>query len=88
MQVAKLTSKGQITLPKEVRASLKVKDGDKVVFVKNEYGFTVANASLMALKKIQDAMDGEAEKAGLYSEDDVVAMIKEHRREGNRVVRK
>ena len=80
MQVAKLTSKGQITLPKDVREALKVSEGDKVIFVPNEYGFTVANASLMALEKLQNAMVGEAEKAGLYTEDDVVAMIKAYRR--------
>jgi len=81
MQVAKLTSKGQITLPREVRASLKVKNGDKVVFVKNEYGFTVANASLMALSKLQDAMEGEAQNVGIVSEEDVLDMIKAHRRD-------
>ena len=81
MQVAKLTSKGQITLPREVRASLKVKNGDKIVFVKNEYGFTVANASLMALSKLQDSMDGEAEKMNIATEEDILAIIKEHRRD-------
>ena len=80
MQVAKLTSKGQITLPKEVRQELKIKNGDKVVFIKSAEGFTVANASLVALKKLQDGMAGEADKAGLFTEDDVVAMIKEYRR--------
>ena len=80
MQVAKLTSKGQITLPKEVRQRLKVKDGDKVVFVPSEDGFLVANASRLALRRLQDGMEGEAERLGLKDEQDVVSMVKEHRR--------
>ena len=80
MQIARLTSKGQITLPKEVRTALKVKEGDKVIFVPNEDGFTVANASLIALRRLQDAMEGEAERQGLKDEQDVVAMIKAYRR--------
>ena len=33
MEFAKITSKGQITIPLSVRKQLGVKDGDKVMFV-------------------------------------------------------
>ena len=36
---------------------------------------------LKALKKLQDAMKGEAEKAGLYTDEDVMNLIKEIRDE-------
>lgn len=33
MELAKITMRGQITLPKEIRKKLGVKDGDKVIFI-------------------------------------------------------
>jgi AbrB family looped-hinge helix DNA binding protein len=36
MTLATLTSKGQITIPKTVRNSLKIKSGDKVEFIVTE----------------------------------------------------
>lgn len=41
---AKITSKGQITVPREVRRALGVKEGDKLVFEKTDAGFTVSPA--------------------------------------------
>lgn len=80
MQVAKLTSKGQITLPKEIRTALKLKEGDRVVFMPNPQGFIVANANKLALQKLQDSFDGEAEKAGIKTDEDVMNLIKEYRK--------
>ena len=53
MAAATLTSKGQLTLPKEVRSALGVGPGDKVDFVRMEDGnFAVlpATASVKSLK--------------------------------------
>ena len=36
---------------------------------------------MIALEKIQDAFDGEAERLGLETEEDVVKMVKEYRKE-------
>ena len=41
MEIAKLTSKGQITIPKSVRDDLGVDTGDKLVFIKTEGGYLV-----------------------------------------------
>jgi AbrB family looped-hinge helix DNA binding protein len=41
---AKITSKGQITVPREVRRALGVKEGDNLVFEQTENGFTVTPA--------------------------------------------
>ena len=38
---AKLTSKGQITIPIEIRRLLDVKEGDQISFTINEYGITI-----------------------------------------------
>lgn len=81
MELAKITSKGQITIPVDIRRKLGVKEGDKVLFVEEAGKIFILNSSMVALKEAQAAFSGEAERAGLKNEDDVVAMMKEFRRE-------
>ncbi len=81
MELAKITSKGQITLPIDIRRKLGLKEGDKVLFLEEDGKIFVQNAALIALREAQSAFSGEAEKAGLHDEQDVVAVIKELRRE-------
>lgn len=81
MEVAKITSKGQITIPIDIRRKLGVKEGDKVLFVENQGRIIMMNSSMEALRKAQAAFDGEAERLSLENEDDVAAMISELRRE-------
>ena len=53
MTTATLTSKGQITIPADVRAALGVAAGDRVEFVEiapGRYEFIAANRSVTALK--------------------------------------
>ena len=33
MEIGKITSKGQITIPKEIRDALRVSGGDKILFI-------------------------------------------------------
>lgn len=79
MELAKVTSKGQITIPSRIRTKLKLKPGDKVLFVEEEGVVTVRNSSMVALSTIQDALAGEAERTGITSEDDVINLVKEVR---------
>ncbi len=81
MELARISSKGQITIPKEVRKKLNLKEGDKVLFVEEDGKVVIANASYIAFKEIQQAMQGEAEKQGISSEEDVNKLIKEVRKE-------
>lgn len=81
MELAKVTSKGQITLPIEIRRKLGVKEGDKVLFLEDQGRIVVVNSSMEALKKAQLAFAGEAERAGLKNEDDVADMVAELRKE-------
>lgn len=81
MEVAKLTSKGQITVPVAIRKKLSLKEGDKVVFVMEGDGIRIVNASVLALENAQKAFAGEADRLGLKTEQDVVDLIKETRRE-------
>jgi len=81
MEIAKITSKGQVTIPIDIRRKLGVKEGDKILFVEEEGKVYILNASMEALRKAQAAFAGEAQRVRLKDENDVVAMIKELRRE-------
>lgn len=81
MELAKITSKGQVTIPVEIRRKLGVREGDKLLFVEEAGKVYILNSSMEALKEAQAAFAGEAERAGLKNKDDVVAMMKEFRRE-------
>jgi AbrB family looped-hinge helix DNA binding protein len=81
MEIAKITTKGQITIPVAVRRSMKLKDGSKVLFIQEGDRYYVENAAMVAINRMQEAFAGEAERLGLQNEDDVVAMIKDIRRD-------
>jgi len=81
MELAKVTTKGQVTIPIAIHKRLGIKDGDKLLFVEKSDGVVMVNPTMMALEKIGKVFEGEAERLGLESEDDVVAMIKEIRKE-------
>ena len=81
MDNAKVMAKGQITIPKEVREVLRVKSGDKVTFIVDGENVRVVNAAVYAMEMFAREMKGEAEKAGIKSDEDVMAMIKEMRSE-------
>jgi len=81
MELAKITLRGQITIPAEIRKKLGVKDGDKVVFIEENGRIIMENSVRIALKEVQDAFRGEAERVGLKDEQDVAAMVKDIRQE-------
>ena len=78
---AKIMSKGQVTIPKEIRKLLKISEGDRVTFIcEGEYAI-VMNANLYAMRTLQKEMKGEFEKAGINNEDDITALVREVRAE-------
>jgi len=81
MEVAKISSKGQITIPIEIRRKLGLKEGDKLVFVEQNKNIILLNSNKLAFEEFQKDMVGEAEKAGIKSEQDVVDAVKEVRRQ-------
>ena len=80
MEPAKVTSKGPITIPLMIRNKLQLKTGDTVFFEESRGKVYITNASQITLSNVQKQMQGEAEKAGFQTEDDVVAYIKELRK--------
>ena len=80
MELAKVTTKGQITIPKSIRELLDLKEGSKIIFIQKGKDIVIQNSAMIALEKIQKAFEGEAERLGLETEEDVVEMIKEFRK--------
>lgn len=56
MEVATLTSKGQLTIPVAVRKKLDLKQGDKVVFIRDDHGVRILNASALTFGKGGEAV--------------------------------
>lgn len=80
MNLAKLSSNGQVTVPVEVRRRLHLVPGDKVLFLEKDNGeMVVVKAELAALAQAQDAFAGAAEDFGVKNEDDVQALVDEMR---------
>lgn len=77
---AKVMAKGQITIPKDVRDALGVSNGDRVTFIVEGNTVRIVNSAVYATQVLQQEMAGEAERAGLTSEDTVVALVKEARK--------
>lgn len=80
MELAKVTTKGQVTIPKSIRELLNLKEGSKILFIQKGNDIVIKNSAMIALEKIQEAFEGEAERLGLKTEDDVVKMIKDFRK--------
>ncbi len=80
MNLAKLSANGQITVPAEVRRTLHLVPGDKVLFVEKPNGeVVVTKAGQVALAQVQAAFEGAASEAGLTDEADVQALVDEMR---------
>ena len=77
---AKVMSKGQVTIPKNVREALGIQTGDRVTFVVEGNDVKVINSAVYTLEKFQREMAGKAASAGFINEDDVAEWITNSRR--------
>ena len=78
---AKVMAKGQVTIPKDVREVLGVASGDRISFIVEGGTVRIVNSAVYAMQMLQEEMTGYAEQAGLASDDDVIALVKELRNE-------
>ena len=76
---AKVMRGGQVTIPKNVRAALGVASGDHVSFIIEGNTVRLVNSAVYAMQVLQHEMAGEAERTGLTSDEDVMALVKEIR---------
>ena len=80
MNLARVSANGQITVPVEIRRLLKIKEGDKILFLQKDNGEVVLNnSSLLALQEAQKAFAGIAGTLGNPTEEDIQAWVDEVR---------
>ena len=78
---AKVMSKGQITIPKDVREILGISCGDRVTFVVENGNVRLINSAVYAMQMLQAQMAEEAENTGLTTDSSIMNFVKEIRTE-------
>lgn len=75
MNLARVSSNGQITVPIEIRRKLNIKEGDKIIFLENANGeIILQNSSKIAIREAQaDLKDIDV------SEEDILQDVMEIR---------
>ena len=81
MEIAKISSKGQITIPVSVRNRLHLNTGDKVLILEENGRFYIENAVNMAFKRVEEGFCGAAAEAGFQSEKEMQDYVREIREE-------
>jgi antitoxin PrlF len=78
---AKIMSKGQVTIPIDIRKKLNIGEGDRLTFIcEGDYAI-VMNSAVYAMKTLQAGMFGKFENAGLGTDEEINDYIKEIRSE-------
>ncbi|MDR1186016.1 MAG: AbrB/MazE/SpoVT family DNA-binding domain-containing protein [Bifidobacteriaceae bacterium] len=80
VETAKVLPKGQITIPKDIRKSLGVDVGDRVMLVGDGERVVMMNPALYAVQWLGERMTGAAEEAGFLTEEDLADYVTELRR--------
>ncbi|MBQ8518726.1 MAG: AbrB/MazE/SpoVT family DNA-binding domain-containing protein [Agathobacter sp.] len=81
VDMAKVMPKGQITIPKEIRDKLGVGPGDKVMVIWDGERVSMMNPAVYAMQWLSKELEGEAEKVGLGTEEEVITFCKKIRKE-------
>lgn len=81
IDTAKVMSKGQVTIPKDIRNILKISVGDRLSFIVENNEVRIVNSAAYAMKQFQSDMNGAAAEAGINSEEDVIDLISKMRNE-------
>ncbi len=81
MEIAKISSKGQITIPISVRNRLHLNTGDKVLILEENGRFYIENAVNMAFQQVEEGFRGAAAEAGFQSEEQMQEYVREIREE-------
>lgn len=68
---AKIMSKGQITLPLDIRKNMNLSTGDRVALIYENNRVIMMNPAIYAMDILQQEMAGEADKEGLKTEEDI-----------------
>lgn len=72
---AKVMSKGQVTIPKDVREVLGISSGDRVTFVVENGNVKLINSAVYAMQILQTQMAGESEISALTTDEAVMDLV-------------
>ena len=76
---AKIMPKGQITIPADIRKKMGLSVGDRLALISDGTRIIIMNPAVYAMDALHATMDGEWEKAGIHSEDDLFDLLSEVR---------
>ena len=77
---ARVMSKGQVTIPKNIREVLGIEPGDRVTFMVEGNTVRILNSVTYALMIIQNQMKDETNKTSFMKENDIDEWITNSRR--------
>ena len=78
---AKIMSKGQITIPKDIRHALGVETGDKVTMIYRDGQVIMFNSTIYAMQYLQENLKDKWEDARINSDEDAMGVVAEVRKE-------
>ena len=62
---AKVMAKGQVTIPKDIRAILGVNSGDRITFIVEGNSVRMVNSAVYAMQLLQQVLVGSGAKVGI-----------------------
>lgn len=77
---AALMENGRVILPKSVLEVLGVSEGGRITFVVEDKTVRMVHSAVYAMDTFQEGMAGEAARVGLASEEAVMALVEEVRK--------
>ena len=77
---AELMKNGRVTLPKSICDVLGVSEGGHITFVVEGKTVRIVHSAVYAMEILQEGMAGEAARVGLASEEAVMALVEEVRK--------
>ncbi|MDR2590469.1 MAG: AbrB/MazE/SpoVT family DNA-binding domain-containing protein [Oscillospiraceae bacterium] len=80
LNTAKIMSKGQITLPIDIRKVMGLSIGDRVALISDGKRIIIMNPAMYAMEVMQKEMAGKWEEVGVDSEEDLLQMVAETRK--------
>lgn len=77
-EVATVSSKGQITIPNDVRRKFGLEKGDKVLFFSTEHGIVVKKMEIPTVEEFEKMVE-ESDKKTDLSLEEISDLVHEHR---------
>lgn len=80
IEMATVSSRGQVCIPNDIRNEMGLKEGSKVLFVLSDDSLLVKKVNMRTFAEITKPLKDAAKKAGL-KEEDVVDIVHKFREE-------